>query len=119
MEEAGLELGTLYPVAESYCSPGTSTEFFYIYVGLAELPDNVTGVAGLDSEHEDIRSHLMSFDALMEMCDAQQAANAPLVLTALLVVLRLLTALASRSSAVTVSSHPMHASVMLTPYCMG
>ncbi len=82
LEEAGLTLGALLPVAESYCSPGNSSEFFYIYVGLADLPDNSTGIGGLDSENEDIRSHLLSFDALMEMCDAQQAANAPLVLAA-------------------------------------
>jgi nudix-type nucleoside diphosphatase (YffH/AdpP family) len=82
LEEASLTLGDLHPVAESYCSPGNSTEFFYIYAGIADLPDSVTGVGGLDAEHEDIRSHVLSFDALMQMCDRQEAGNAPLVLVA-------------------------------------
>jgi ADP-ribose pyrophosphatase len=81
-EEAGIALQSLEPVAEVYASPGCSTEFFYIYVGLADLPDKATGVAGLDSEDEDIRSHLMSFDDLMAMTDTQQAANSPLVIAA-------------------------------------
>ncbi|SFD67851.1 nudix-type nucleoside diphosphatase, YffH/AdpP family [Sulfitobacter brevis] len=81
-EEAGLTLGALEPVAEVYASPGTSTEFYYIYVGIADLPDTVTGTGGLDAEHEDIRSHLLSFDALMDLVDTLSAANAPLVLAA-------------------------------------
>lgn len=82
LEEAGLHLGDLHPVAECYASPGTSTEFFYSYVGIADLPDDVTGVGGLASEDEDIRSHLMSFEVLMQMADGQEAGNAPLVLAA-------------------------------------
>lgn len=81
-EEAGITLDQLVDVAQVYASPGDSTEFFYIYVGLADLPDQATGVHGLDSENEDIRSHLISFDALMDMVDTLQAANAPLVIAA-------------------------------------
>ncbi|WP_299736992.1 NUDIX domain-containing protein [uncultured Roseobacter sp.] len=82
VEEAGVELGALHEVAECYCSPGNSTEFYYIYVGLADLPDDITGVGGLADEDEDIRSHLMDFDELMRLCDNQLIANAPLVLMA-------------------------------------
>jgi nudix-type nucleoside diphosphatase (YffH/AdpP family) len=82
MEEAGLELGALEMVARSYPTPGTSTEFFYLYVGLADLPQGTEGQGGLMSEAEDIRTHLFSFDALMQMCDAAEAANAPLVMAA-------------------------------------
>ncbi|WP_176249122.1 NUDIX domain-containing protein [Sulfitobacter sp. HGT1] len=81
-EEAGITFNSLELVAEVYASPGDSTEFFYIYVGLADLPDKSTGVSGLDTEDEDIRSHLMSFEDLMAMVDTQQAANAPLVIAA-------------------------------------
>lgn len=80
IEEAGLTLGTMEAVAETYCSPGNSSEFFYIYVGAADLPDDITGVGGLASEQEDIRSHILSFDDLMHRCDTQQIANAPLVM---------------------------------------
>ncbi|MBD3663203.1 NUDIX domain-containing protein [Sulfitobacter aestuariivivens] len=81
-EEAGLTLKSLEPVAEVYASPGNSTEFYYIYVGLADLPDGTEGTGGLDSEGEDIRSHLMSFDDLMDYVDNFHAANTPLVLSA-------------------------------------
>lgn len=81
-EEAGLEIEDLFPVAEVYASPGTSTEFYYTYVGLADLPSSSAGMGGLIAEHEDIRSHLMSFDDLMHLCDTLQAANTPLVIAA-------------------------------------
>ncbi len=82
-EEAGLEVSRLEPVAETYASPGNATEFHHIFVGIADLPDEAAGVAGKEDEAEDIRSHVMSFDALMEMVDTLQAANAPLALAAL------------------------------------
>ncbi len=82
-EEADLTLTQLLPVAETYASPGNATEFHYIYVGIAELPDSVTGVSGKAEEAEDIRSHIISFNRLMQMVDDMQAANAPLVVAAL------------------------------------
>ena len=81
-EEAGLTLGRLEPVGNVYASPGNATEFFHIFVGLADLPDRVTGTGGLAAEDEDIRSHLMSFDELIALADAQALANAPLVASA-------------------------------------
>ena len=82
-EEAGLLLGALHDVAHCYASPGCSTEFYDIYVGIADLPDTVVGVSGLESEQEDIRSYLFSFDDLMGFVDRFEAVNAPLVLAAL------------------------------------
>ena len=78
-EEAGLQVTSLESVCEAYPSPGCSTEFFYQYVGLADLPDDIVGISGLETENEDIRTHLLSFDALMELVQSQQAANVPLV----------------------------------------
>ena len=83
MEEAGLELRDLHDVAHCYASPGCSTEYYDIYVGLADLPDGTAGVAGLASEAEDIQSYLFSFDDLMTMIDDMSAVNAPLVLAGL------------------------------------
>ncbi|MCW8842393.1 MAG: NUDIX domain-containing protein [Rhodobacteraceae bacterium] len=82
-EEAGITLEALHDVAHCYASPGCSTEFFDIYVGIADLPDDVVGVAGVESEQEDIRSYLFSFDDLMALVDGFQAVNTPLVLAAL------------------------------------
>jgi nudix-type nucleoside diphosphatase (YffH/AdpP family) len=83
LEEAGVELYALENVADCYPSPGASSEFFYIYVGLADLPDKTNGTGGLDSENEDIRVHLIGFDALIAMLDRGHIRNAPLVLATL------------------------------------
>jgi ADP-ribose pyrophosphatase len=82
-EEAGLQLGDLLPVAGYYPTPAGKTEFLYSFVALADLPDGVAGVFGVEGEAEDIRGHLVSFDRLMELVASGEAANAPLILTAL------------------------------------
>ncbi|MFT6674320.1 MAG: nudix-type nucleoside diphosphatase (YffH/AdpP family) [Sulfitobacter sp.] len=82
MEEAGLALGALVPIAQVYASPGNASEFYYIFLGLADLPDDITGTGGLEGEAEDIRSHVMGFADLMALVDGIHAANAPLVLSA-------------------------------------
>ena len=82
-EEAGLTLDALHEVAHCYASPGCSTEYYNIYIGLSDLPNSIEGVAGLEIEAEDIRSYLFSFDDLMTLVDTMQAVNAPLVLAAL------------------------------------
>ncbi len=83
VEEAGLVLGRLEPVGEYYPSPGAMTEYIYSYVALCELPDGVAGVFGAVEEAEDIRGHLLSFDALMAAVAGGEISNAPLLLTAL------------------------------------
>ncbi|SEO88894.1 nudix-type nucleoside diphosphatase, YffH/AdpP family [Salinihabitans flavidus] len=83
VEEAGIELRGLEEVAHAYATPGCSSEFFDIYVGLTDLPDDVTGVAGLDSEAEDIRSYLFGFDEAMALVDRMAIVNAPLLVALL------------------------------------
>jgi nudix-type nucleoside diphosphatase (YffH/AdpP family) len=83
VEEAGLVLGALEKVAKYYPTPGAVTEYLYSYVGLCDLPDDVAGVFGAEEEAEDIRGHLLSFDALMEVVARGEITNAPLLLTAL------------------------------------
>ncbi len=82
MEEAGLELGALHLIASCYPSPGATTEYFTSFLGIADLPDDVTGVGGLASEHEDIRSTLVSFETLIQMARDDAISNAPLVMAA-------------------------------------
>lgn len=82
-EEAGLTLKALHEVAHCYASPGCSTEYYNIYIGLSDLPDTIEGVAGLASEAEDIQSYLFDFAELMKLVDTMQTVNAPLVLAAL------------------------------------
>ena len=83
VEEAGLALGELLKVAEYYPSPGAKAEYLYSYVALTDLPDGTAGTFGLATEAENIRGHLISFDALMALVRSGEAANAPLILTAL------------------------------------
>jgi nudix-type nucleoside diphosphatase (YffH/AdpP family) len=83
VEEAGLHLGALEKVAEYYPSPGALSEYLYSYVAICDLPDDSAGVFGVADEAEDIRGHLVGFDALMELVATGEAANAPLLLTAL------------------------------------
>lgn len=83
LEEAGLLLGRLEPVAEYYPSPGAMTEYIYSYIALCDLPDGVAGVFGAEEEAEDIKGHLLSFEALMASVSGGEVTNAPLILTAL------------------------------------
>lgn len=83
LEEAGLALGALHRVAGYYPSPGAHTEYVTSYIGIADLPDGVAGLGGLPQEHEDIRSHLMSFEALMALIESGEAASGPLIVSAL------------------------------------
>ena len=66
-EEAHLKIENLELVARSYPSPGISTEFFHQYVGIASLPEYTNLVTGLESEAEDIRSHIFSFEEFSKM----------------------------------------------------
>ncbi|MCI2398523.1 gamma-glutamylcyclotransferase [Aliiroseovarius subalbicans] len=83
LEEAGLEMQALEHIADYYPSPGAVSEFLYSYVGLADLPDSAAGLGGVDHEQEDIRSHVISFDRLMELVTSGEAGCGPLVLSAL------------------------------------
>ena len=82
-EEAGLRMGDLLPVAAYYSTPGAKTEFLYSFVGLADLRDGTAGVFGLADEAEDIRGHLVAFDALIGLVASGEVNNGPLILTAL------------------------------------
>ena len=82
-EEAGLTLGALLSVANYYPSPGAKTEFIYSYVALADLPDGVAGVFGVEDEAEDIRGHLLGFDQALALVASGEIQNAPLLLTLL------------------------------------
>jgi ADP-ribose pyrophosphatase len=83
VEEAGLILTDLIPVARYYPSPGAVSEYLFSYLALTDLPDGSAGVFGVEGEAEDIRGHLIAFDRLMELVASGEIANAPLILTAL------------------------------------
>ncbi len=82
-EEAGLELGRLEWIGHYYPSPGAVTEYVFTYAALADLPDSAAGIGGAEDEHEDIRAHLLPFDALMRLVETGEARSGPLLISAL------------------------------------
>ena len=80
-EEAGLKLSRLEHISSHYCSLGCSTEYFHCFLGLCDLPELKTGQGGLDSEDEDIRTHVLLFEDAMALISSGEAANGPLILS--------------------------------------
>lgn len=79
MEEAGLALGALEPITQYYPSPGGSSEYFYCYLGLVSLPVAGPYHGGLAEEHEDLRLHVLSFDAALALVTSGEINVGPLV----------------------------------------
>lgn len=76
-EEAGLTVTTLAPAGQFYVSPGASTDYFYSYVGLCDLPDLTSYLGGLANEAEDLRLHPMTFDDALALADSGEIATGP------------------------------------------
>lgn len=83
LEEAGLELRELVKISSHYCSPGCSSEYFHVFLGLCDLPDERPSHGGLETEHEDIALHVISYDAAQALLESGEADNGPLVLALL------------------------------------
>lgn len=83
LEETGLRISSLELVSRYYSSPGATTEYLTSYVAIADLPDSKSGLGGLASEGEDIRSMVVPFEDLMAAIDSGEAENAPLLVSAL------------------------------------
>lgn len=79
-EEAGITLRELIEIGAGYPTPGNSSEHFHIACGLCDLPDGAEGLHGAAEEHEDIRTHILSYDAAMDLLSRGEANNIPLVL---------------------------------------
>ncbi len=78
-EETGLEVGQLIPVASYYPAPGAVTEYMYAFVGLVDLPDGSGGIAGLQQEAEDIKSHVLDFAEAQDLIAIGAVDTGPLI----------------------------------------
>ncbi|MDX8353541.1 gamma-glutamylcyclotransferase [Cognatiyoonia sp. IB215182] len=78
VEEAGVTLTHLEHAGSFYPSPGASTDYYYTYVGLCDLPMDAPYFGGIPGENEDIRVHPMSFDAAMDLLDTGEIGTGPL-----------------------------------------
>jgi nudix-type nucleoside diphosphatase (YffH/AdpP family) len=79
-EEAGLTLERLETISRSYPSPGCSTEFFHIYLGLVDLSRPPAEIGGLAEEAENIRRHVLPLPTVVDWADAGLLDVAPLEL---------------------------------------
>ena len=77
-EEAQITLQALEPAGQAYSSSGSSTEFVYLFVGLADLTQTIDN-GGLASEGEDIRTQILSYDAFMKKVDNNEFKDLPLL----------------------------------------
>jgi nudix-type nucleoside diphosphatase (YffH/AdpP family) len=76
-EEAGLTDIILEAAGSFYVSPGASTDYFYTFVGLCDLPQIEPYLGGLPEEGEDLRLHPMSLNDALELADSGEIATGP------------------------------------------
>lgn len=79
IEEANLEMNDMLPIPGGYPSPGYTVGIFHCFVGLCDLSQRQGGIAGLASESENIRSHVLGLDQAIDMVDAGDIDVLPLV----------------------------------------
>ncbi|MDX5402986.1 MAG: gamma-glutamylcyclotransferase [Rhodobacterales bacterium] len=79
-EEAGLTLRRLETVSSNYPSPGSTSEYFHIFVGLCDLPEQSGGTGGVATEDEDIRSHVLPWAQFLDLLDRDLLTVGPLIL---------------------------------------
>ena len=65
-EEAGCTLTTVEPILDYYPSAGGCSETIGLYYAPLDLSTVTPGIHGLDSENEDIRSHIVPLTQAME-----------------------------------------------------
>ncbi len=79
-EEAGLEISDIRPMTSVYASPGYVTDHFHCFLGLCDLDFETGRIGGHPDEDEDIRSHIISFDAAMDLVMSGEVNVAPLAM---------------------------------------
>ncbi|KPH62679.1 ADP-ribose pyrophosphatase [Pseudoalteromonas porphyrae] len=80
-EEAGLELTELEFMLSYLSSPGGSTERLYLYLAKTDLSQLNSGIYGLETEGEDIKTHIVSFTDAMARLKSGEIDNAATVIS--------------------------------------
>ncbi|MFV1871709.1 MAG: NUDIX domain-containing protein [Oleiphilus sp.] len=78
-EEADLELLTLEPILDYLVSPGGSSERVYLFCAKVNS-QGVGGLHGLPEENEDIKVHVVSVEAAMDMLNSGLINNAAAII---------------------------------------
>lgn len=79
-EEAGLEVSDLEFVCRYQVSPGGNTEEILLFCGRVDAA-RAGGLHGLDSEHEDIRVHVLDWQDARAALDAGRMHNAAAIIS--------------------------------------
>lgn len=77
-EEAQIILDRLEDAGGAYTSSGSSTEYVYLYVGLADLTKTIED-GGLATEGEDIRTQILPFESFIDQVDSHGFKDLPLL----------------------------------------
>ena len=77
-EEAGIVPDDLVPAGQYYPSPGSSTDYFYCFVALCDLPRGQGWLGGVAHENEDLRLHPLGFAEAMALVASGEIATGPL-----------------------------------------
>ena len=80
-EETGIEKARLIEIGNGYPSSGAVTAYFYCFVALCDLPDGAARIGGMESEAEDIRGHVVSFDEALALLASGEAGVLPLAMS--------------------------------------
>ena len=64
-EEAGLEVTQLVKMGSGYPNPGEATSYFYNYIAIVDLSEYSPGIYGAKNEGEDIRTHVVDFNTVL------------------------------------------------------
>ncbi len=75
VEEAGVSVTELWPIAHYGVSPGGTSETVHLYLGRVSSV-GAGGVFGLANEHEDIRAQVHSEQSLRAILDSGKISNA-------------------------------------------
>jgi ADP-ribose pyrophosphatase len=80
LEEAGLTLDKLHFMMSYLSSPGGTTERIYLYLAETDL-SQAGGVYGLETEGEDIKTHVLPYQEAMERLNSGEIDNAATVIS--------------------------------------
>ena len=78
-EEAGLSFSRLDKICDYLVSPGGTTEMIHLYCGQVSTAE-AGGIFGMEHEHEDILSHVVSADECFAMMADGRINNAAAII---------------------------------------
>lgn len=80
IEETGYEINRFEHIASAYSTPGITTEFMHLYLGIGQSSDLKHRGGGLDEEHEDIQLFEISREEARERLKNKKIRDAKTIL---------------------------------------